>query len=224
MLIAEDLVLLVFDDESGKPDSMVTNLPYALAGALLIELGIENRIGVDEENKGRLVLLDRTPPAHPVLADALVKLEKFDGRKPKDAISPLSGQKLTERLLDGLADRGVLRREEGKVLKLFPVTRWPAEDSAHEVELRKTLNAVLVDGQDPDERTAALVAVLAAIKAASKVLDLAERADRKLVDQRAKDIAEGNWGSAATRKAIEELTAAVMTAVMIPAIVTTATS
>ncbi|MBN6037398.1 GPP34 family phosphoprotein [Amycolatopsis sp. 195334CR] len=219
MLIAEDLVLLVFDDETGKPDSMVTNLPYALAGALLIELGIENRIGVD--GKGRLELLDRTPPAHPVLADALVKLEKFDGRKPKDAISPLSGQKLTERLLEGLADRGVLRREEGKVLKLFPVTRWPAEDSAHEESLRSKLNAVLVDGEEPDERTAALVAVLAAIKAASKVLDLPERADRKVVDQRAKEIAEGDWGSTATRKAIDELMVAVMTAVMIPAIVTT---
>ncbi|AXB47722.1 GOLPH3/VPS74 family protein [Amycolatopsis albispora] len=224
MLIAEDLVLLVFDDETGKPDSTVTSLTYALAGALLIELGMRNRISVGEGGKGRLELVDRTPTGQHVLDDALVKLEKYEGRKPKDAIAPLAGNKLTERLLDGLADRGVLRREEGKVLKLFPVTRWPAEDSAHELALRETLTAVLVDGRDPDERTAALIAVLAAIQAASKVLDLPERADRKLVDRRAKDIAEGNWGSAATGKAIEELTAAVMTAVMIPAIVTTATS
>ncbi|GAB2757589.1 GOLPH3/VPS74 family protein [Amycolatopsis magusensis] len=224
MLIAEDLVLLVFDDETGKPDSTVTNLAYALAGALLIELGIENRVGVGEGSKGRLELLDRTPTGRQALDDALAKLEKYEGRKPKDVIAPLSGQRLTERLLEGLAERGVLRREEGKVLKLFPVTRWPAEDSAHELKLRETLNAVLVDGQDPDERTAALIAVLAAIKAASKVLDLPERADRKAVDRRAKEIAEGNWGSVATRKAVEDLTAAVMTAVMIPAIVTTTAS
>ena len=31
-------------------------------------------------------------------------------------------------LLTGLADRGVLRADEGKVLGIFPTTRWPAVD------------------------------------------------------------------------------------------------
>jgi len=43
-------------------------------------------------------------------------------------------------------------------------------------------------------------------------------ADRKLAKQRAKAIAEGNWASDATRKAIEEMTAVVATAAIIPVI------
>ncbi|OZM74240.1 GPP34 family phosphoprotein [Amycolatopsis antarctica] len=221
MLIAEDLVLLVFDDETGKPVSGASNLEYALAGALLIELATHGRVDVTDESAkkpGRLTVGDTSPLGHPVLDDALAKLSTMDGKKPKDAISPLSGDNLSGRLLEALAERGVLRKEKGKVLGLFPTTSWPAEDSRHEEQVRAGLHRVLVDGGKPTEREGALISLLAAIDLAEKTI---EGPDPKLVKSRAKEIAEGNWASEAMRKAVEEVTAAVMVAIMVPTVIMT---
>ncbi|MFC4000313.1 GPP34 family phosphoprotein [Prauserella oleivorans] len=220
MLIAEDLLLLVFDDDAGTPISGVHNLEYSLAGALLIELTQLGRVDITTEadagRPGRLVLRDPTPTGLPALDDALAKLATMQGRKPKDVIGPLAGNRLSERLLTGLADRGILRREQGKVLKLFPVTRWPAADSRHEEQTRAELARVLVDGEQPSGRAAALIALLAGMGVVKRAV---ETDDPKAAERRAKEIAEGNWASEATHKAVEEVTAAVMTAVFVPTII-----
>ncbi|PXY22048.1 GOLPH3/VPS74 family protein [Prauserella flavalba] len=225
MLIAEDLLLLVFDDVEGKPVPGVQNVEYSLAGALLIELAMLGRVDVtteaDEGTAGRLVVRDESPTGRDVLDDALAKLSTKEGRKAKDAIGPLSGKGLSDRLLAGLADRGILRREEGRILKLFPVTRWPAEDSRAEERTRAELDRVLVHGEDPGERTGALIALLTGMGVVKRVV---ESDDAQLVERRAKEIAEGNWAGEAMRKAVEEMTAAVMVAVFVPTIVTTATT
>ncbi|PRX47287.1 Golgi phosphoprotein 3 GPP34 [Prauserella shujinwangii] len=220
MVIAEDLLLLLFDDESGKPAEGVRNLGYSLAGALLIELAMQGRVdvsdGTGEEKAGRLVVLDETPTGTPVLDDALGGLAGLAGRKPKDVIGPLARDDLRGRLLDGLADRGVLRREEGRILGLFPTTRWPAEDSGHEAAVRDGLRRVLVDGERPDERMGALIALLVGMGVVRRVVD---GPDPKAVERRAKEIAEGNWAGDAMRRAVDEMTAAVMAAVFVPTIV-----
>ena len=223
MLIAEDLILLAFDDETGKASAGVGNLDYALAGALLIELAMRGRIDVageeDEAEAGRLMVLDTAPTGEAALDEALSRLAKLDGKKPKDALSPLTRDGLRTRLLDRLADRGILAKDQGKFLGLFPTTRWPATDSEHEAGVRQALHRVLVDGERPAERSAALIALLTATDSVTKVLDVAS-ADRDLVQRRAKEIAEGNWVSDAMRKAVEEITAAVMVAVFVPTIMT----
>lgn len=223
MLIAEDLLLLAFDDEKGKAADGVSNLGYALAGALLIDLAMRDRVDVtgegDEGGKpGRLVVRDATPTGLQVLDDALSKVAKYEGRKPKDAVSPLSGNQLELRLLTGLAERGVLRQEKGKVLGLFPTTRWPAEDSRHEERTRADLDRVLLHGEAPDERTGALIALLTGMGAVKHVIP---SEDPDALEARAKEIAEGNWAGDAMRKAVEEITAAVLVAVLVPTIITT---
>lgn len=223
MLIAEDLILLAFDDETGKASSGVSNLDYALAGALLIELAMLGRIDVsgeeDEGKAGRLLVLDTTPTGEPALDEALDQVAKLDGKKPKDVLSPLTRNALRTRLLTGLADRGILDKEEGRFLGIFSTTRWPATDSEHEAGVRQALHRVLVGGERPAERSAALIALLTATDSVHKVLDVASD-DRDVVQRRAKEIAEGNWVSDAMRKAVEEITAAVMVAVFVPTIMT----
>lgn len=223
MLIAEDVLLLVFDDESGKPVDGVQNLEHSLAGALLIELATLGRVdvtdGADGGKPGRLVVREDAGTGSTLLDGALETLSSLEGRKPKDAIGPLSKDHLSGRLLTGLAERGILRREQGKILGLFPTTRWPAEDSEHEAGVRAELRRVLVEGQQPDERTGALVALLAGMNAVKRVLK-DEDVDVKQAEARAKEIAEGNWAGEAMRRAVEEMTAAVMAAVFVPTIVT----
>ena len=62
MLIAEDLLLLLYDDESGKPITGAPGLDYGLAGAVLIELTMLGKLDVagegEEVKRGGLKVLD----------------------------------------------------------------------------------------------------------------------------------------------------------------------
>lgn len=210
MLLAEDLLLLSYDDDTGRK-SGAGNLDYALVGAMLIDLADRGRLDVTD--KGKLTVVDDSPIGQAILDDWLGKAAKYEGKQPKDVVPRLSSG-LADRLLTTLAERGILREEKGKILGIFPTTRWPAQDSSHELALRARLRSVLVDGAEPDDRTAPLIALLSAIDAVGEVVEKPERKDAK---QRAEQIAEGNWASAATKKAVQELTAAVVVAVVVPA-------
>ena len=77
---------------------------------------------------------------------------------------------------------------------------WPTVDSAHEEEVRRRLSDVLVRGLTPDQRTAALVALLHAVGRAHKVV-AAEGLPAGAVKARAKEIAEGAWAAQAVKDA-----------------------
>jgi len=124
-----------------------------------------------------------------------------------------------EDVLAGLAARGLLRAEEGKVLGIFSTTRWPAGDSAHELQVRELVTGALVHGTTPDQRTAALIALLSSVDAAHKVVDPdAHGVDKKTIKNRAKEIREGAWAAGAVVKAIEAIQAAVTTAVVMASV------
>lgn len=136
------------------------------------------------------------------------------GKKPKDQIRQLS-KHLRDQLLARLAERGVLQAEEGRVLGLFPVTRWPAKDARHEAEVRAQLESVLKVGTTPDERTGALIALLSALNVVPKVVT--DAVDKRALKQRAKEIADSDWAAEAVKKAVAEMQAAVTAAIVVSA-------
>lgn len=213
MLIAEDLLLLLTDDQDGKFEVDGTALNLALAGACVVELAMEGRVdvaGPDESvKKGRIVVRDDTRLSDPLLDDVLEKCSDREGAKPQDVLGKI-GKDVRAALLDRLIERGILRREEGRILGIFPITRWPAVDSEHEHEVLERLEAALVHGADPDRRTAALAALLSAVDAAHKVVPAP---DRKAVKKRAEEIRKSEWAADAVGKAVEAVQAAVVATV-----------
>lgn len=216
MLIAEDLALLLYDDESGKPVTGSPGLDYALGGAVLIELTLLGKVDIaeagDTVKAGRLKVLDTTPTGDAVLDERLALLATKPGARPKDLMKKLSNN-LRYQVLARLAERGVLEQDKGKVLGLFPVTRWPAKDARHEAEVRTGLDNVLKLGTQPDERTAALIALLSALNVVPKIVTGA--VDKRALKQRAKEISESDWAAAAVRKAVQEMQAAVTAAIVV---------
>jgi hypothetical protein len=218
MLIAEDLLLLLYDDESGKPIAGNPGLDYSLAGAVLIELTLLGKVDIaaagDEVREGRLKVLDTSSTGDAILDERLALLAEKSGQKPKNVMGKLS-KKLRDQVLARLAERGVLEADKDRVLGLFPVTRWPAKDARHEAEVRTALGSVLKLGTQPDERTAALIALLNALNVVPKVIT--DAVDKKALKRRAKEIAESEWAAEAVRKAVQEMQAAITAAIVVSA-------
>lgn len=213
-LLAEDVLLLLLDDESGRLTLSGTGPDTVLGGSLLLELALADRVGVRKDGglfrQERVVVLDPTPLGDELLDEALRTVAEKE-RSPQDLVSRL-GKGLRARLLARLTARGLVRREADTVLGLFPRERWPAEDSRHEDEVRARLHAVLVTGLTADERTSALVALLSAVDQAHKVPVGLDSRQRREVRARAKQVAQGEWAATAVRKAVEAMQAAVVAA------------
>ena len=85
-------------------------------------------------------------------------------------IRPLS-KNLRQALYERLAAAGVIRAERGKILGIFPTHTWSAQDASHEAQVRELLTQALVRQTAPDTRTAALIALLHALKCEHKVVE-----------------------------------------------------
>ncbi len=227
LLLAEELLLLFLDDETGKFTVGPPRADYALAGALLIELAVDERLTVTHTTG---LLLHRqwvtVVPGEllddPVLVDALGTIDA----KPRSAQSLVQtlSKGLRQRLLDRLCEREIVRHEEGRVLGVFPTHRWPGVDLSSEAVTRERLHAVLVNGLTPDVRTTALIAVLTAVDQAHVVLGDLDRDTAKRVKRRAKELSEGAWAAEAVRKAVEAVQAAVMASMTATIVATTTTT
>lgn len=210
-LIAEDVLVLLLDDEKGTVPSSVSLQPL-LGGALLIELALAEQVRVVKNGPWRSAkvhLTDVPGPGDPVLAEAW----RTVGAKPRtaqDLVNRLGrGRKAV--LAERLAQRGILQRRDERRLGMFPRTRWPSADPRREEDVRRTLTAALVEGQEPDPRTAALVALLHAVGRAHKSVPH-EGMSGSAVRARAKEISEGAWAAKAVKDAITAAQAAVIAA------------
>lgn len=216
MLIAEDLLLLVTDDDTGRLSAAGEQVDVGLAGANLIELTAMNRVDLsretDQGKQGRILVRDPSPTDDPVLDHALEVLTERQGKKPAAVLRPMA-KHLRQTLYERLARDGVVRAQEGRVFGIFPSHRWPAQDARHEDEVRRLLTLALVQQTTPDVRTAALVALLHALKCEYKVVEPKQHGlTKRELRTRAEQIAKGNWASDAVRTAIDEMTAAVVAA------------
>jgi hypothetical protein len=211
MLLAEDLLLLVTDDASGRLSAPADRVAAGLGGANLVELTLRNKVDLtgeqDPGRPGRIIVRDPSPPGDAILDTALETVTRYQGKRPSTVIRPLS-KNLRRTLYERLAGNGVVRAEKSRILGVFPVRRWPAQDGSREAEVRRLMTQALVQQVAPDTRTAALIALVHAVGCVDKIVDPRQHGlSKRELRARAKKIAEGNWASAAVRKAIEEMMA-----------------
>ena len=219
-LIAEDLLLLLLDDESGAL-SHSDKIQPLLGGALLLELALAERIEVAEKtgrwSSSKVAVLDGAALEEPLLAEAIDTIAE----KPRSAqdLVNLLGKGTKDVLLERLAGRGLVRPVKDKVLGLFPRTTWPATDRTHEAAVRERLQGALVHGLTPDIRTSALIALLSSVDHAHKVVDRGDL-PAKEVRRRAKEIADGAWAATAVQDAVEAAQAALVAVIVATTVVT----
>ncbi len=197
--LAEDLLLLLFQPESGTVAGEGT-LFYVLAGAVLADLGLGGHVRTGTGRLGGLTVEAVTddPPADHLLRATW----EYVADKPRGVQTVLaaSGPALREPLLERLIDRGALRRRAGRSLGFLPVTILEEGNPARRRMLLAEIRRVLVDGAEPTARTAALAALLYGSGTLPQF-------DRDIpwtspVIVRAEALKDGNWGAGATARAI----------------------
>ncbi|MBF4458784.1 GOLPH3/VPS74 family protein [Pseudoclavibacter sp. VKM Ac-2867] len=198
-LLAEDLLLLLFNPDDGTIGGEGT-LFYVLAGAVLTELALNDQVAIEKAGmRGTLVLsVGETVPDDEILRAAW---EYSDGkRREVQGMLASIGPQLRGQLLESLIFRGDLHREQGKTFGFIPKTTLSLGDTGRRAKLMSRVQAVLIDGAEPDARTAALAALLSASGSLPTLhRELPWETD---VINRAKALEAGDWGAAAASSAV----------------------
>jgi hypothetical protein len=117
--MAEEVLLLLVDDRTGRFLVDSTRLDNVLAGAVLVELVTIERVGFPPAGggvkRGRMVVVDPTPLGDPVLDGALATVAAGRPAKPEQLIAKVR-KRLRATLLERLTAAGALRRSTRKVL------------------------------------------------------------------------------------------------------------
>ncbi len=210
--LAEELMLLALHDEKGTYHlSAFTGLDYGLAGAVLFDLILQERLRLEKE--GIRVVKISPPTGDDILDDALALIHSSEKiHKPQYWIEriPYKIKQFKRRLLDRLVDKGILEHEEHRYLWVFTSQRYPTKDMAPEEEIKSRISNALRGKGDPDLRTAILISLVSA----SSMVDLAVPKDeRKAAKKRAKEIMKSNALSKAVSDVIDQIHAAVCTTI-----------
>ena len=218
LFLHEEILLLALRDEEGTIASG-TMYQYAIGAALLAELLLSKRIEVEQSGKRKLVnLISTSPLGEPLIDQCLEKVGNAKRRAVLQTwVSRFAGVKnLKYRMAQQLCKRGILRADEDKVLLLFTRKIYPEVNPGPERELiRRLEHAIFTEARDVDTRTVVLLSLANSTGLLKIVFDKKKLKGRKV---RIKQIVDGEiTGKAAT----EAIQAAVMVAVIMPAVMTT---
>lgn len=158
--LAEELLLLAYDDETGKATMPRISLDLGMAAAVLVELALAGRIAYAE---GSLAVIDPAPTGEPVADGVLAKIAADTPHTPSSWVQRLR-HGLRDRILGDLCGRGVVRDVDETELGFIHVHRYPVADASVEADIRRRLATALTSGQLPDERTAALATLVAVLR------------------------------------------------------------
>lgn len=154
---AEEIVLLTLRDEDGKFLSVpVTSMQHALAGAVLMDLALENRIDTDPEN---LVLIDSTPVGDSLLDPTLEQIAAGEQHDARHWVEQTARQadEIREEALARLVERGILEQHDERFLWVFRSRRYPVIDGREEREVKLRILGVLLSDEIPDPRDIVII-------------------------------------------------------------------
>lgn len=208
LTLLEELMLLVLHDEEGNPAPGSAYVDLGLGAAVLMELIEGGWVELGDKETVRRV---RRPglPEMPILADAYRAIETDD--QTRDAAywvrSLPQRLEVRQRTAEHLVERGILRREEKKILWIIPITRYPEEDGQPEVELREHLGDIVLRGKPMGAKDAMLLAL---IKNCNLVAVVFGKENRKETAEKLEALLDSDQISSVLKKTIEAQQAAMV--------------
>ena len=154
----EEIILLLLDDEGGNFVRVPEwSMQCALAGAVLMDLALENRIDTDPN---QLILVDSTPVGDDLLDPTLARIaeatETHDTRYWIQDTAQRAHQ-IRERVLERLVNHGILHVRDESFLWVFQSRRYPVVDGKADREVKLRILEVLFSDEIPDPRDIVIV-------------------------------------------------------------------
>ena len=178
---AEEIILLMLHDDDGKFAHVPSwSMDRALAGAVLMDLALENRIDTDPEN---LVLIDSTPVGDSLLDPTLAEIAAGEQRDARYWVEHTAkkGEQIREEALSRLVGAGILEQHDDRFLWVFRSRRYPLVDGKAEREVKLRIMEVLFSDQIPAPRDVVIIALADACGIFRELLpkrELQQAADR----------------------------------------------
>jgi hypothetical protein len=158
--LPEELLLLAYDDVSGKAVGSRIGLDLGMAAAVLVELALAGRVAYSD---GMIVVTDATPTGEPIADDVLSRMAVDTPHTPASWVQRLR-HGLRDRVLADLCARGVIRDVDETAMGYIHLHRYPTVDDSVESDVRARLAKALTGDEVPEERTAALATLVAAVR------------------------------------------------------------
>jgi hypothetical protein len=158
--LAEELLLLAYDDQTGKATGSRIGLDLGMAAAVLVDLALAGRISYVN---GYLTVVDPSPVGDPIADAVLAKAAADEPHTPAQWLQRLR-HRLRIRVLEDLVARGVVRDVDETQMGVIHLHVYPVADPGYEAEIRRRLADALTTDAIPDERTAALATLLTATR------------------------------------------------------------
>ena len=121
------------------------------------------------------------------------------------------GEKIRDATLARLVEKGVLKKEEKKILWVIPGRRYPMIQNQEEEEVRKRIRKVVVDGEVPSPRDVVIISLASACQLLRTVFT---DADLLKYSPRIAEVAKMDLIGQAVSKSVAEVQEAVMRAVL----------
>ena len=154
---AEEIILLLLNDGDGRFARVPKwSLDYALAGGVLMDLALENRIDTDLEG---LILIDDTPTGDALLDSTLAEIAAGKERTTNFWLEHTAdnADSIREQALKRLIDQGILEVEDDRFLWVFRSRRYPSTDGTAEREVKLRIMGVLFSDEIPSPRDVVII-------------------------------------------------------------------
>jgi hypothetical protein len=207
--LSQDLILLALNPQTGKTRfSWYAALEYGLVGSLLLDLVLQGKLEIDNDNR---VIGASTGSTDDEFLDQRLN-EVLASSQPRTARFWVTRWRRRYRwfqpiVLQNLVDLGVLERQEQRILGLFPTQRYFLTDESIQREIVQQVRAAVLEGVGLNSRMAALISLMQASHLTDAVFRPEERPEARL---RIKAIAEGELVGKAVSKAIFTIQAATL--------------
>jgi len=170
----EEILLLLLRDDNGKFINVTqSSIDRAVAGAVLMELAMENRIDTDLE---QLILVDATPVGDSLLDPTLAMIAEGQGADARQWVGQAAqmAPEIREAALDRLVERGILERQDDRFLWVFRSRRYPTIDGEAEREVKLRIMGVLFSDEIPSPRDVVIISLAHACGIFSQMLSRRE--------------------------------------------------
>jgi golgi phosphoprotein 3 len=172
---SEEFLLLALSDPKGgfvrEPPERFDN---ALAGAILMDLALLNRIDTDIEH---LILIDAAPTGDSLLDKVLAAIHEYpDSKSTAYWIEEIRYRldEFRDILIGRLVDRGMVQREDKKLLGIFPQTRYAVLPASEAQKVRERLRTLILSDDIPDPRDILLISLLVSCNLVDRLFSRAE--------------------------------------------------